>query len=98
MSFKIDFSPEAVEHLKNLATRERAIIFDQIEIQLAHEPDVETRRRKPLRSNPFFPWELRVGDLRVFYDVDIETEYVIVLAIGRKVRNRLLVAGEEVEL
>lgn len=98
MAFEIDFSPEAVEHLKNLTARERSLVLDQIGIQLAHEPDIETRRRKPLRPNPLFPWELRLGNLRVFYDVDAETEYVIILAIGRKVRNRLLIAGEEIEL
>jgi hypothetical protein len=38
-------------------------------------------------------YELRTGDLRVLYDV--EAEEVIVSVVGRKVGNKLIVAGEE---
>ena len=63
------------------------------------EPLRETRNRKPLRPNPVAPWELRVGALRVFYDVDGEDADVVnVLAIGLKKGNRLFVANEEISL
>ena len=43
------------------------------------------------------PWELRIGDLRVYYEVSDEPQpTVTVLAIGIKERERLLVGGEEV--
>jgi hypothetical protein len=38
-------------------------------------------------------FELRVGDLRVLYDV--EGEEVILLIVGRKLGNTLVVSGEE---
>ncbi len=64
-----------------------------------HEPLTETRNRKPLRPNPVAPWELRVGDLRVFYEVAADEPNVVrVLAVGRKRGNTLLIAGKEIEL
>jgi mRNA-degrading endonuclease RelE of RelBE toxin-antitoxin system len=51
-----------------------------------------------LEDNPLAPWELRVGDFRVFYDVDRESEKVAVVAIGWKSHNRLRIGGEEIEI
>ena len=73
------------------------MIVAGVETQLAHEPLVETRNRKRLRPNPIAPWELRVRDMRVFYEVD-EPGVVTVLAIGTKRGNRLYIEGEEMEL
>jgi hypothetical protein len=75
------------------------MVFDAVDEQLAHEPTVETRNRKPMRPNPLAPWELRVGELRVYYDVEEEPDrLVIILAVGVKDRSRLIIGGEEVEL
>ena len=74
-------------------------MLDAIETQLAHEPLVETRNRKPLRPNPIAPWELRVGALRVFYEVSAEEPGMInVLAVGQKEGNVLRIAGKEIKL
>lgn len=48
-------------------------------------------------QNPMAPWELRVRNMRVFYEVD-EPGVVTVLAIGTKRGNRLYIEGEEMEL
>jgi hypothetical protein len=75
--------------------------LDAIEKQLIHEPLKETRNRKGLRPNPLAPWELRVGDLRVFYDPEISGEVkktIKILAVGRKKGNKLLIGGKVVEL
>jgi len=64
---------------------------------LTHEANQETRRRKKLTDHPIAPWELRVGDFRVFYD--IEDEMVVkITAIGHKVHSDLFVRGKKVEL
>ena len=68
-----------------------------IEAQLSHEPLLETRNRKRLRPNPLAPWELRVGNIRVFYDVD-EPGIVTVVAIGVKDGSKLYLEGEEIHL
>jgi len=66
---------------------------------LTHQPTVETRNRKQLRPNPIAPWELRIGDLRVYYYVrELPDPLVLIRAIGIKVHNQLRIGGEEVQL
>ena len=73
-------------------------MLDEAEGQLTYEPHVETRRRKRLRSNPLAPWELRIGNLRVFYDVYEKPAEVRIVAVGRKRGNKLFIAGQEIPL
>lgn len=98
MPYEIVFEPDAVEHLQGFSARDQAIVLDHIEVQLTSQPDVETRNRKRLRPNPLAPWELRIGEIRVFYDVYAASSSVRVIAVGQKAGNRLLIAGEEVSL
>ncbi len=82
-----------------LTARERSTVMDTIKRQLLHEPLAETRNRKPLRPNPIAPWELRVGKLRVFYEVTPGGPAVVrVLAVGKKGQNILRIAGREIKL
>jgi mRNA-degrading endonuclease RelE of RelBE toxin-antitoxin system len=98
MAFEIEFSEDAERHIKRLSTHDRAILLDAVEQQLTHEPMVATRHRKALRPNPLAGWELRVGDNRVFYDVDMDRGMVLVLAVGTKVHNTLSIEGQEYSL
>ena len=99
MAYRIVYSPASEDHLRSLTARQRATIFDGVDQQLAHQPAVETRNRKPMRPNPVAPWELRIGNLRVYYDIEEEAEKVVtVLAVGIKNGNRVIIGGEEVEL
>jgi hypothetical protein len=51
------------------------------------------------RGNPLAAWELRVGPVRIFYEVDAEEADVVnVLAIGIKSGNRLFIAGQEMRI
>jgi mRNA-degrading endonuclease RelE of RelBE toxin-antitoxin system len=60
---------------------------------------METRNRKPMRPNPLAPWELRIGGLRVYYDVEDEPELVVYIrAIGIKERNTVRIGKEVVTL
>ena len=97
MPYEIRFALSAKQQLRAFLVGERAMIVAGVETQLAHEPLVEMRNRKRLRPNPIAPWELRVREMRVFYEVD-EPGVVTVLAIGMKRGNRLYIEGEEVEL
>lgn len=68
-------------------------------MQLAHQPRLRTRNRKPMEANPVASWELRIGRLRVYYEVSDTPEAVVtVRAVGLKDRNRVYIAGEEIEL
>lgn len=99
MSYRIEYSPLTEEHLRVLTARQRAMVFDAVDEQLEHEPDVETRNRKPMRPNPLAPWELRIGELRVYYEIEEDPERVVmIVAVGVKDRNRVLIGGKEIEL
>ena len=104
MAYEIQFADTAISHLATLTARERSTVIDAIEEQLSHEPLVETRNRKLLRPNPIASWELRVGVLRVFYDVASTRApagaalVVRILAVGKKERAVLRIGGKVVEL
>jgi len=88
--FVIEYANGVAEDLKNIRAYKRTQILDSIDAQLKHEPTVQTRNRKILVGltppweyvEPI--WELRVGEYRVFYDVDEEASVVIVRAIRHK--------------
>jgi len=95
----IEYTPEATSHLKGLGAHKAAKVIDTVARQLTHQPTVPTRNRKLLRANPIAPWELRVGDVRVYFDVTDEPErLVIIRAVGVKHRDRVIIGGEEVDL
>ena len=85
--------------MRSLTTQQQAIVLDTVDEQLMYQPTVETKNRKPMRPNPLAPWELRIGDLRVYYDVEEEPEAVVYInAIGVKERNQVRIAGEVYDL
>jgi mRNA-degrading endonuclease RelE of RelBE toxin-antitoxin system len=99
MAYQIAFAESVKSHFRSLTAGERTTILDAIERNLVNEPLVETRNRKPLRPNPVAPWELRIGRLRVFYDVSVGPPSVVrVLAVGVKDRNILRIGGAEIQL
>jgi mRNA-degrading endonuclease RelE of RelBE toxin-antitoxin system len=100
LEFTLSFAPEAVEHLDLIPPKYHGLLRQMIKEQLTHTPTTETRNRKPLDQPALFgaSWELRGGPsnrYRVFYDVDLESRVVEVLAVGVKDRSRLLIGGEE---
>ena len=99
MAYRIEYSPETDEHLRFLTARQRKIVFDAVDEQLALQPGIETRNRKPMRPNPVAPWELRIGALRVYFEIAQEPDNVVtILAVGVKDRTRVLIGGKEIEL
>jgi mRNA-degrading endonuclease RelE of RelBE toxin-antitoxin system len=72
---------------------DRGRILNAVEEKLRLEPARQDRRRKVLvglvppwdQVRPV--WQLRVGEFRVFYDVDEEQDAVIVRAVRRKGRK-----------
>jgi len=52
-----------------------------------------------MRPNPLALWELRIGLLRVYYDVEASPEpRVLIRAVGIKERNRVRIGRKEFEL
>ena len=51
-----------------------------------------------MRPNPIAPWELRIGHLRVYYEVDTARSVVRILAADVKERNVVRIGKEGLEL
>jgi mRNA-degrading endonuclease RelE of RelBE toxin-antitoxin system len=94
MAYSIELTDLVVGELKAIRAFERRRIVDEINGQLAHQPTLVTRNRNRLDAvSPDFKhvppiWELRVGDYRVFYDVDGASRIVFVRAVRLKGQGR----------
>jgi mRNA-degrading endonuclease RelE of RelBE toxin-antitoxin system len=92
-AYDIRFDQDAVRELEALRAFDQGRILDSIEQDLATMPAVAGRRKKKLLGlqppwSQLGPvWQLRVGDYRVFYDVDEVEHTVTVKAIRRKGRQ-----------
>ncbi|MEZ5823064.1 MAG: type II toxin-antitoxin system RelE/ParE family toxin [Bradyrhizobium sp.] len=83
MPFDIVLAPEAVEDFRRLAANARATVRNALETHLRHEPGKTSRSRiKRLRGLLRPQYRLRIGEIRVFYDVSGTT--VEILAIVAK--------------
>jgi mRNA interferase RelE/StbE len=83
MPFAVVLAPEAVDDLRRLTANVRATVRAALETHLRHEPEKTSRSRiKRLRGLRRPQYRLRVGEVRVFYDVSGTT--VEVLAIVAK--------------
>jgi mRNA-degrading endonuclease RelE of RelBE toxin-antitoxin system len=92
--YEIRFSIGVATDLKGLRASHRRRIVDAVHQKLSHQPLVPTKHVKLLRKllPPFEAvppiWQLRVGDYRVFYDVDEAGRTVLVRAVRRKPPHR----------
>ncbi len=93
MPFKITITEDADRQFRSLPPREQRILEAAIQARLENQPTTPTKAIKRLRPNPLAEYELRAGDLRALYNV--EGDEVVVLIVGRKVGNKLIVEGEE---
>jgi len=99
LTYQIEYTDAAIEHLKFLTTRQQRTVLDTVDEQLTYEPLVETRNRKPMEPNSLATWELRSGNLRVYYDVEENTVSIVYIqAVGVKNRNQVRIGQEEIEL
>jgi mRNA-degrading endonuclease RelE of RelBE toxin-antitoxin system len=96
--FTVVFNRSAGADLRYLKKADQNVILDAVAQQLAHDPLIPTRNRKALRPNNLASWELRVGDFRVFYDVDDRNSEVTVKAVGWKEHNKYFIRGREFTL
>jgi mRNA-degrading endonuclease RelE of RelBE toxin-antitoxin system len=70
MPFALVLAPEAIEDLGRLKATMRSTVKAALETHLRHEPRKSSRSRiKRLRGLSRPQYRLRVGDIRVFYDV-----------------------------
>ena len=85
--------------MRVLTARQKAMVLDAVDEQLVYQPTMETKSRKPMRPNPVAPWELRISNLRVYYDVEEDPEpLVYIRAVGVKEGNRVRIGREVIDL
>ena len=86
--FEVAYHPEAARELRALRAHDRARIMDAIEKLLVDAPLELTRSKKVLDLvEEGLLHQLRVGDFRVFYDVDEAERMVVVRSIRLKGRK-----------
>src|SRR3989338_10878085 len=84
MRYEVVLAPEAARAYRSLPAYRRAEVRDALERHLRYEPTrVSKSRIKRLRGLSQPQYRLRVGEVRVFYDVTREA--VEVLAVVTKV-------------
>jgi mRNA-degrading endonuclease RelE of RelBE toxin-antitoxin system len=93
MAFRITITEDAERQLQSLSARDQRTLQAAIAARLEHQPTTLSRAVKQLRPNPLAEFELRAGNLQVLYNV--EGDEVVLLIVGRKEGNKLIVAGEE---
>lgn len=78
-------APSAVRQLRRLRRIDGVRILDAIETHLRDEPERPTRTAiKRLRGRQDATYRLRVGDFRLFYDVDGQTVTIIAVLHKRE--------------
>jgi mRNA interferase RelE/StbE len=83
LAFEVILAPAAATALKNQSVPIRTGVTKAIEVHLTHEPTkVSKSRIKRLRGLRQPRYRLRVGDIRVFYDVT-ETEVQVLAIVTR---------------
>ena len=93
-AFESEIADLAAEELRAIRLFDRRRILEQIHSQLETQPAIATRNRKRLDGAiPDFEhvppiWELRVGEFRVFYDVDELAGFVAIRAVRRKLQRQ----------
>ncbi len=95
MPYAIILAPEAAEDLDELKANLRAEAREGLETHLRHEPEKTGRSRiKRLRKLSQSQYRLRIGDVRVFYDVSGKNVEVLVIVLKSEAATWLAKHGK----
>ncbi|MFI5382471.1 MAG: type II toxin-antitoxin system RelE/ParE family toxin [Tepidisphaerales bacterium] len=96
MPYEVDFDPQAVADMKRLRTFAKTAVLDTVERVLTVSPAQTGRSRiKRLRGLDRPQYRLRVGEFRVFYDVEGDGVYVLRVLAKSDVDDYLKEMGYE---
>ena len=95
MRYEIILAPEAIKDLRRLRANIRAAVRDALETHLRDTPTKTSRSRiKRLRGLSRPQYRLRVGDVRVFYDVTETAVEILAIVPKSQAAAWLEQAGE----
>jgi mRNA-degrading endonuclease RelE of RelBE toxin-antitoxin system len=98
VGFEIEVTRQAEHDLDAIRPYYRQQIFDGLETHLRHTPTQESRARiKRLRLLDSPAYRLRLGDYRVFYDVDEVLSTVTILRVLSKEASLAYLAEAEAQ-
>ena len=88
MKYEIVLAPNADEEMRQIRAYDRVAVLKAIDKHLRHEPTKTSKSHiKALRDLRHPQYRLRIGDLRVFYDVTPgQVEIVAVIAKAEAAR------------
>jgi mRNA-degrading endonuclease RelE of RelBE toxin-antitoxin system len=96
MRHHIVLAAEAIRDLEALKAHVRAAVRDAIERHLRHQPTRTSKSRiRRLRGLTRPQFRLRVGEVRVFYDVSGRTVEILAIVPKSQADRWLKQAGEE---
>lgn len=96
--YEIIYTQSAMSDLEWFSKNEQNQILDGIDKNLKYQPNHQTRNRKPMRSNPYAEWELKIGNFRVLYNIESEVYIVEIQKIGQKRGNTFFFRGQGEQL
>lgn len=83
--YTISVSKLAKDDIASLRVFDQRQIIDAMEEHLASQPTKESKSRIKKMTQPFWSeYRLRVGEFRVYYDVDAEANEVLILRVCEK--------------
>lgn len=95
MRYEIELAPQAIQDLKRLKPNLRAQVTDATETHLRHEPTKTSKSRiKRLQGLSKPQYRLRVGAIRVFYDVSRKKVEILAIVMKADADAWLAKAGE----
>ena len=96
MRYEIILAPEALQDLRALDAHIRSEVRDALETHLRHEPTKTSKSRiKRLHGLARPQYRLRVGDVRVFYDVLESSVQVLAIILKSEAQEWLEGCGEK---
>ena len=94
MTYAVVLAPAAAKTFRSLPAHSRAEVRDALERHLRHQPTrVSKSRIKRLRGMSQPQYRLRVGEVRVFYDVTREAVQVLAIVTKAEAANWLAQHG-----
>jgi mRNA-degrading endonuclease RelE of RelBE toxin-antitoxin system len=95
MRYEILLAPEAVQDLRALKANLRAEVREGLERHLRHQPaEVSRARIKRLAGEGSPEFRLRIGDIRVFYDILGDEVHVIAIVPKAEAEDWLRKVGK----
>lgn len=95
MPFEIILAPEAIVDLDGLKANLRSTVREGLETHLRHEPTKTSRSRIKCLKKMWQPqYRLRIGDVRVFYDVTEERVEVLAIVLKSEAAEWLAKQGK----